>query len=137
MQNIFPPVPFSEPNENGVFISAVKHTIYEHKRVKAELRLARSPAGYHWGYDYWMPLSGGCGGPSTCSHSPTQYEAETAALKHIKGFFSSSFDTNQEKDHAKKALAAIDKLLNTHRNTALSEVLAEIAALEAQLKKAA
>lgn len=137
MQNIFPPVPFSEPNEHGVFMSAVEHTIYEHKSAKAEVRLARSPAGYHWGYDYWMPNNGGCGGPFTCRHHPTQYEAETAALENIKRFFSSSFDTNQEKDHAKKALAAIDKLLNTHRNTALSKVLAEIAALEAQLKKAA
>jgi hypothetical protein len=137
MQNIFPPVPFSEPNEHGVFISAVKHTIYEHKSAKAEVRLARSPAGYHCGYDYWMPNNGGCGGPFTGRYHPTQYEAETAALKYIKSFFSSSFDTIQEKDYAKKALAAIDKLLNTHRDTALSEVLAEIAALEAQLKKAA
>jgi hypothetical protein len=130
-------VPFSEPNEHGVFISAVKHTIYEHKRVEAEVRLARSPAGYHWGYDYGMPLSGGCSSPSTRSYHPTQYEAEAAALNYIKRFFSSSFNTIQEKDSAKKALAAIDKLLNTHRDTALSEVLAEIAALEAQLKKAA
>jgi hypothetical protein len=137
MQNIFPPVPFSEPNEHGVFMSAVKHTIYQHKNAKAEVRLARSPAGYHWGYDYLMPNNGGCGGPFTCRHHPTQYEAETAALECFKRFFSRSFDTNQEKDHAKKALAAIDKLLNTHRNTALSEVLAEIAALKAQLKKAA
>lgn len=118
-------------------MSAVKHTIYEHKSAKAVVRLARSPAGYHCGYDYWMPNNGGCGGPFTCSHHPTQYEAEAAALEYIKRFFSSSFNTNQEKDHAKKALAAIDKLLNTHRNTALEQVLAEIAALEAQLKKAA
>jgi hypothetical protein len=71
MQNIFPPVPFSEPNEHGVFTSAVKHTIYEHKRAKAVVRLARSPAGYHWGYNYWMPNS-----------SDAEAQAHAATTRH-------------------------------------------------------
>ena len=137
MQTIFPAAPLCEPNEHGVFTSAEKHIIYHHKTTKASLRLARSTAGYHWGYDYSMPNSGGGGGPSTCTSYTTQYEAETDALKYLKAVFSHTYDTKNEADQARKALAAIDKMLNTHQQTALAQVLAEIAALEAQLKKAA
>jgi hypothetical protein len=131
MQNIFPPVPFSEPNEHGVFADHTRHTIYEHKNTRAEVLLARSEAGYHWSTKCEYPQGGNSSYPWLKKIYPTQHEAETLALEEIKRFF------GHEKDYAKKALAAIDKLLNTHRNTALSEVLAEIAALEAQLKKAA
>ena len=137
MQTIFPPAPLCEPNPHGVFMDAAEHIIYQHKNTKASLRLARSTAGYHWGHNYLMPLNGGCGGPSIHSFHPTQYEAETAALGYLKSVFSRAYDSKNEADQAKKATAAVDKLLNTHRQTALAQVLAEIAALEAQLKKAA
>lgn len=56
---------YAVPNDSGVYVDAERITL-EHKKVRAEIRIANAPFGFCWGMSVMFSAAGFCGMPNEC-----------------------------------------------------------------------